>query len=76
LEGWKKAGVRSREDVRKLDEQYADRVRSGERKTGESGEHKQVYSQKGKKGQNQFQNFPQREIDYDALVLRQLTERK
>ena len=24
---------------------------------------------------NQFQNFPQREIDYDALVLQQLTEK-
>jgi DnaD/phage-associated family protein len=68
LEGWKKAGVRSMEEVRKLDEQHADRMRNGE--------HKQVQNQKGKRGQNQFQNFPQREIDYDALVLRQLTEQQ
>jgi hypothetical protein len=31
---------------------------------------------KGRSGQNQFQNFPQREIDYDALVLKQLTEQQ
>uniref|UniRef100_UPI0006D11CB4 DnaD domain protein n=1 Tax=Clostridium sp. NkU-1 TaxID=1095009 RepID=UPI0006D11CB4 len=76
LEGWKKAGVRSMEEVRKQDEQYAGRMRSGEQKTGKSGENKQAQNQKGKKGQNQFQNFPQREIDYDALVLRQLTEQQ
>ncbi len=76
LEGWKKAGVRSMEEVRKLDEQYADRIKSGEHKTGKSGENKQTQAPKGRKGQNQFQNFPQREIDYDALVLRQLTERQ
>ncbi len=76
LEGWKKAGVRSMEEIRKLDEQYADRIRSGEHKTGKSGDNKQTQSPKGKRGQNQFQNFPQREIDYDALVLKQLTERQ
>ena len=76
LEGWKKAGVRSMEEIRKLDEQYADRIRSGEHKTGKSGDNKQPQSPKGKRGQNQFQNFPQREIDYDALVLKQLTERQ
>lgn len=76
LEGWKKAGVRSMEEVRKQDEQYADRKRSGEQKPGKSGEYKQTHTSKGRKGQNQFQNFPQREIDYDALVLRQLTEQQ
>ena len=76
LEGWKKSGARSMEEVRKLDEQYADRVKSGEQKAGKSGEYKQAQTSKGRKGQNQFQNFPQREIDYDALVLKQLTERQ
>lgn len=76
LEGWKKAGVRSTEEIRKLDEQYAGRVKSGEYKTGKSGDYHQTQSTKGKKGQNQFQNFPQREIDYDALVLSQLTDQQ
>lgn len=76
LEGWKKAGVRTMEEVRKLDEQYADRMKNGEHKAGKSGEIKQTQAPRGRKGQNQFQNFPQREIDYDALVLKQLTERQ
>ncbi|ADL02755.1 primosome, DnaD subunit [[Clostridium] saccharolyticum WM1] len=76
LEGWKKSGVRSMEEVRKLDEQYAGRMKSGDNKAGKSGEYKQTQAPKGRRGQNQFQNFPQREIDYDALVLRQLTEQK
>lgn len=81
LEGWKSSGVRSMEEVRKLDEEHADRIRSGEYKQGKknaaegkNGEGRQVPAAKGRNGQNQFQNFPQREIDYDALVLKQLTE--
>ncbi len=76
LEGWKKAGVRSMEEIRKLDEQYAGRVKNGEQTVGKSSELKQSQTSRVKKGQNQFQNFPQREIDYDALVLKQLTERQ
>ncbi len=83
LEGWKKAGVRSMEEVRRLDEQHADRIKNGGNKTGKNsaadgknGEYKQVPATKGRSGQNQFQNFPQREIDYDALVLKQLTEQQ
>ncbi|MCA5011178.1 hypothetical protein HP393_22285 [Clostridioides difficile] len=64
------------EEIKKLDEQYADRMRSGEHKTGKNGDNKQAQGTKGRRGQNQFQNFPQREIDYDALVLKQLTERQ
>ncbi|NNJ30985.1 DnaD domain protein [Lacrimispora defluvii] len=71
IEGWKKAGARTMEDIRKLDEQHADRKKSG----GDKGT-KAASGAKGKNGQNQFQNFPQREIDYDALILEQLTEFK
>ncbi len=81
LEGWKKAGVRSLEEVRKLDEQHADRLRSGDAKTGKktesdgkAGAYKQASPAKGRGSQNQFQNFPQREIDYDALVLQQFAD--
>lgn len=75
LEGWKKAGVRSMEEVRKLDEEHADRMRNGDYKSGKKAG-AGGSSAKGKSGQNQFQNFPQREIDYDALVLKQLTEQQ
>lgn len=71
IEGWKKAGARTMEDIRKLDEQHADRKKS----SGDKGT-KASAGAKGKNGQNQFQNFPQREIDYDALILEQLTEFK
>ena len=75
LEGWKKAGVRSMEEVRKLDEQYADRLKNKDYKPGKK-EASAAYSSKGRNTANQFQNFPQRETDYDALVLKQLTEQK
>ncbi len=71
IEGWKKAGARTMEDIKRLDEQHADRKKSG----GDKGT-KAAAGAKGKNGQNQFQNFPQREIDYDALILEQLTEFK
>lgn len=73
LEGWKKAGVRTMAEVGKLDEQYAQRGKKTN-PSGNSGEYRQT--SKGKTGQNQFQNFPQREIDYDALILKQLTEQQ
>jgi len=71
IEGWKKAGARTMEDIKRLDEQHADRKKSGADKGT-----KAAAGAKGKSGQNQFQNFPQREIDYDALILEQLTEFK
>ncbi|WP_415067331.1 DnaD domain protein [Lacrimispora sp.] len=81
LEGWKKSGVRSLEEVKKLDEQHADRMRNADARggkkpesDGKAGTYKQAPSSKGRGGQNQFQNFPQREIDYDALVLQQLAD--
>ena len=75
LSGWKKAGVRSLEDIRRLDEQHAERAKG---KGGGNGSGSQDYRGGGNgrgRSTNQFQNFPQREIDYDALVLQQLTEK-
>ena len=74
LSGWKKAGVCSLEDVKRLDEQHAGRTKG---KGGGNGAGTQEYRGGGNgrgRSTNQFQNFPQREIDYDALVLQQLTE--
>lgn len=75
LSGWKKAGVRSLEDIRRLDEQHAERAKG---KGSSNGSGSQDYRGGGNgrgRSTNQFQNFPQREIDYDALVLQQLTEK-
>lgn len=74
LSCWKKAGVCSLEDVKRLDEQHAGRAKG---KGSGNGAVTQEYRGSGNgrgRGTNQFQNFPQREIDYDALVLQQLTE--
>ena len=75
LEGWKKAGVRTMEEIKRLDEQYAERVKSGDIKSGKK-QTAQGSATKPRTGQNQFQNFPQREIDYDALILEQLTKQQ
>lgn len=72
LDGWKKAGVRTMEEIKRLDEQYAERLKSGDYKNGKKTS--ASTSTKPRTGQNQFQNFPQREIDYDALILDQLKQ--
>lgn len=69
LSEWKKASVRTLEDVKRLDEK---RVGRGFAKNQNSQERKAPGGGRG--SQNQFQNFPQRDIDYDALVLQQLKE--
>ena len=64
----------SLEDVKRLDEQHAGRTKG---KGSGNGAGTQEYRGGGNgrgRSTNQFQNFPQREIDYDALVLQQLTE--
>lgn len=65
LTEWKKAGVRTMEDVRLLDEKHQNRSRR-ERSAGKPAA--------AKKSSNQFHNFEQRNTDYDALVLEQLRE--
>ena len=70
LSEWKKAGVRRLEDVRHLDEQRAGRTQAKKAVS----EQKNASGARGRSGQNQFQNFPQRDVDYDALVLQQLKE--
>jgi DnaD/phage-associated family protein len=70
LTDWKKAGVKSAEDIRKLDTR---RTAYSEDKpsSGIAG----VIRQRTGKTQNQFHNFSQRDTDYDALVLKQVKER-
>lgn len=77
LSEWKKAGVRTFEDIKRLDEQHAERTdKNSSQAAGRSGKSGgyQSGASKGKQSRNQFTNFPQREIDYDALILKQLSE--
>lgn len=75
LSGWKKAGVRSLEDVKRLDEQHAGRAKGKGSVSGTGAPEYRAGGAGRGRNSNQFQNFPQREIDYDALVLQQLTEK-
>lgn len=70
LSGWKKAKAHTLKDVKRLDQEHEGRA------GGKSGAAPAAKSSGGGRGKNsnQFQNFPQRDIDYDALVLKQLTE--
>ena len=73
LSDWKKAGARSMEDVRRLDQEHG--KRRAEEKDRQSGTYKERQDPKVRrtpKGTNQFHNFEQRDVDYDALILEQL----
>lgn len=63
LSEWKKAGVRTRSDVKRLDE------KRDSRKTPGNG------SPAPRPVKNQFHNFEQRTTDYDGMVLEKLKQR-
>lgn len=65
LSEWKKAGVRSMADVKKLDEKR-DNKRAA--KSGTAGN-------LPRQSKNQFHNFEQRDTDYDGMVLERLKQR-
>lgn len=67
LSEWKKAGVRSLEDVKKLDEKRESRRAA---KTGAA-----AATIAPKPSKNQFHNFEQRDTDYDGMVLERLKQR-
>lgn len=69
LASWKKAGVRSLDDVKKLDQ-----AREGERRQ-KSEEGKKGQTSASKNDKNQFHNFKQRDTDYNTLVMERLKER-
>lgn len=68
LASWKEAGVRSLEDVKKLDQ-----AREGERQ--QKNEENKRWQTSSKSDKNQFHNFKQRDTDYNALVMERLKER-
>lgn len=69
LSSWKEAGVRSLEDVKKLDQ-----AREGERKQ-KAGDGKKGQAQSARADKNQFHNFKQRDTDYNTIVMERLKER-
>ena len=67
LSEWKKAGVRSLADVKKLDEKRESRRAA---KIGAA-----AATTAPKPAKNQFHNFEQRDTDYDGMVLERLKQR-
>ena len=67
LSEWKKAGVRSLADVKKLDEKRESRRAA---KIGAA-----AATTAPKPAKNQFHNFEQRNTDYDGMVLERLKQR-
>lgn len=70
LSGWKESGVHTLSDIKRLDEQFAGRAKPA----GTPAPGMKPSGGRGKGSPNQFQNFPQRDTDYDALVLKQLSQ--
>lgn len=63
LEEWKKVGVRTMADVKKMDEKRENRQASGSSRAV------------SRQSRNQFHNFEQRNTNYDAMVLERLKQR-
>ena len=68
LSDWKKAGVHCMEDVLRLDRER------GKKRAEEKGR-PVSQSASGRRISNQFHNFEQRDVDYDALILEQLRQK-
>lgn len=76
LSGWKKSGVRSMEDVRILDENYGKRQKeTGGGQSGPRSSRQPAGAGPSRRPANQFHNFDQRDVDYDALILEQLRQK-
>ena len=69
LSDWKKAGVRTRQDVEQMDEK-----RKAKKSPAPLQEGTAARGGGYRKTANQFHNFKQRDTDYDALVLQQMQE--
>lgn len=77
LTEWKKAGVKSFEDIKVMDtrRQALIQENGGDKETRLKRYNSAAKEGGGRKGApNQFHNFKQRDTDYDALVLKQVKE--
>ena len=73
LDKWRKAGVRTMEDVKRQDEKHGGQktaVKEGTAPAGYRDNQPQLKPQK-----NKFHNFEQRNTDYDGMVLERLKQR-
>ena len=73
LDKWRKAGVRTMEDVKRQDEKHGGQktaVKEGAAPAGYRDNQPQLKPQK-----NKFHNFEQRNTDYDGMVLERLKQR-
>lgn len=82
LEAWKRQKVHTLSDVKMLDERHKENTAKTETDSSKGAQapavqRGQTGAAKGqpRKTQNQFHNFQQREVDYDALILQQLQKK-
>lgn len=83
LEAWKTQNVHSMADVKALDERRKKREKAagteaGTSRVGQSADSRQgsaVGQSQVRKTPNQFHNFQQRDVDYDALLLEQIQKK-
>ncbi len=76
LGDWKKANVHTADDVQRLDrERSRRRIEDKEQQGGQNIGRTVSKPSAGRRGGNQFHNFEQRDVDYDALILEQLRQK-
>ena len=73
LTDWKKAGVKTLDDVKGMDARRAERANSAAKRFQSYG-NAVNNAQNNRKSNNQFHNFKQRDTDYDALMLQNVKE--
>lgn len=73
LDKWRKAGVRTMEDVKRQDEKHGGQKTAAKEGTAVSGYRDNQPQLKPQK--NKFHNFEQRNTDYDGMVLERLKQR-
>ncbi len=74
LTDWKKAGVKTLADVKRMDARRAERANNADKRFRSYGNAVNNVQNNRKSSSNQFHNFKQRDTDYDALMLQNVKE--
>lgn len=74
LTDWKKAGVKTLDDVKGIDERRAERANNAAKRFQSYGNAVNNAQNNRNTSNNQFHNFKQRDTDYDALMLQNVKE--
>ncbi len=74
LTDWKKAGVKTLDDVKGIDERRAERANNAAKRFQSYGNAVNNAQNNRNTSNNQFHNFKQRDTDYDALMLKNVKE--